>query len=202
MKNRLLLLSVIATFILSAGAYVLTGIPADDGSNISASEYFSGTHPKSGSGSSSPSVAPSAKNVSSSYYQQTEQLETYLANNPTDTTHILRLARLYQDGHQSDRAIVWYNRLIELQPRNQQIYLDLINSYGMASRWPDALKTTETLLAFAPGNEEAIYNKAAILANQGKFMEAKKLWSDLLRQTETPKIKDMTSKALAMLPNN
>jgi len=69
MKNRLLILLIIVAFILSAGSYVfIDQSPASTPDNVSASEYFSGYESKSGS--SSPSVAPSSKNVSSSYYQQ------------------------------------------------------------------------------------------------------------------------------------
>jgi tetratricopeptide (TPR) repeat protein len=199
MKNRLLILLIIVAFILAAGSYVfIDQSPASTPDNVSASEYFSGYESKSGS--SSPSVAPSSKNVSSSYYQQTQQLESYLSEHPSDTTHILRLARLYQDGHQNEKAILWYKKLIELQPQNRQAYLDLINTYGSAQLWAYALETTDKLLAISPDDEEAIYNQAAILANQGKFSQAKTIWTNLLAESESTHIKDMTNKALDMLP--
>jgi cytochrome c-type biogenesis protein CcmH/NrfG len=75
---------------------------------------------------SSSSVKPDASNVSGSFTKKMLDLETYLSKNPSDTTHIIMLARLYQDGHKPEKAVEMYQKVLALHKTNSQLWLDLI----------------------------------------------------------------------------
>lgn len=124
---------------------------------------------------------PDASNVSVDFTKKILDLETYLHSNPTDTTHMIMLARLYQDGHKPEKAVEMYQNVLELHKSNAQIWLDLINSYGMIGNWTDAAKTCESMLIQFPDNTAAMYNLGAIYANQGNNSGAVLWWNKIVQ---------------------
>ena len=128
---------------------------------------------------------PNANNVSESFAKQVLDLETYLSTNPSDTTHLLMLARLYQDAHQAPKAIQTYEKLVSIQKNNPQVWLDLINTYGMNQNWEGAKKTCERMLLIFPNNYMAMYNLGAIYANQAQFKQAELWWKKVLAAKPT-----------------
>ena len=126
------------------------------------------------------SVTPSADNVHPNFLKRAADLETYLVKNPTDTTHIAMLARLYQDGHKPEKAVIYFEQLLSLQTQNPQHWLDLITVYGTLSHWKKAEDTCVRMLKFFPKNLSAKYNLGAIYANQNKLLDAKKIWNEVV----------------------
>jgi len=147
------------------------------------------------------SETPSAENVATSYFEKVNQLETYLETNPNDTTHILRLARLYQEGHQPVKASAWYEKYLVLQPNDIQSLLDLANTYGEFGNWDKALSVTDKLLVIEPENGKALYNKAAIHANLGNLDEATELWKLIVAQNVDQELVKLSSDALEKISN-
>jgi len=141
---------------------------------------------------------PGAENVSDQYKTQVEQLKTYLADNPEDTTHLRRLARLYQDGHNPESAAVYYEQLLQLKPSDHQSWLDLTNCYATVKNWDKAKAATLSLLKNFPEDEEGRYNLGAIQANTGNTAEARKLWSQLT-SSENETIADLAKQSLQKL---
>jgi len=126
-------------------------------------------------------VKPDASNVSGSFTKKILDLETYLSSNPNDTTHIIMLARLYQDGHKPEKAVHMYQKVLSLHKTNPQLWLDLTNSYGMLGNWTAAAKTCEDMLVVFPENTSAMYNLGAIYANQGNKSAAIMWWNKVLQ---------------------
>jgi tetratricopeptide (TPR) repeat protein len=137
------------------------------------------TNNKEWASESSTSVTPNADNVHPNFLKQAADLETYLVTNPTDTTHIAMLARLYQDGHKPDKAAIYFEQLLGLQTQNPQHWLDLVTVYGTLSQWKKAEDTCIRMLTYFPHNLSAKYNLGAIYANQNKLVEAKKIWNEV-----------------------
>tara|TARA_Y100001935_G_scaffold193913_1_gene162010 strand:- start:25234 stop:25845 length:612 start_codon:yes stop_codon:yes gene_type:complete len=144
---------------------------------------------------------PSSENVSQSYFDKVEQLESFLATHPDDTTHMIRLARLYQEGHQSVKASEWYEKYKAANPNNIQVLLDLANTYGESGNWDKALSVTNELLELDENNDKALYNKAAILANRNELDEAKQLWQQIMANSEDAHIRSLSQSALNKLKN-
>lgn len=196
MKNRIILFVTLSAFAIFAFLYT-------KGNNASVSPPTSWTNAEQDSDAAGISVTeePSADNVSTSYFDKVEQLENYLSNNPEDTTHILRLARLYQEGHQAEKASVWYEKYLTLVPTDIQSLLDLANTYGEAGNWDGALEVTDRLLKIEPNNGKALYNKAAIHANMGQFDEAKSAWELIVTNNDDDELVRLSNQALDKLSN-
>lgn len=224
MKYRLLLLA--GTIIFGITAFVLTTDRFQSSPHQTltdaelaerARQIASGMNSREGSGSGSTSgsaagdrstagamqppvdTEPSADNVSTSYYERVKDLESFLATNPADTTHMLRLARLLHQGHQLQEATEWYSRLLEINPQQDQVRLDLINAYGQAGQWELALLATDELLEIRENHPGALYNKAAIYANMGRNNDAAAIWEALSEQEAGTTIGTMSKNALSKL---
>ncbi|TNE70586.1 hypothetical protein EP331_11830 [bacterium] len=127
----------------------------------------------------SPAQLPNAGNVSGSFQKQVLDLETYLAEHPQDTTHLVLLAHLYQDAHQPQKASPFYKRLLAIQKKNTQHWLDYITVLGEEQKWNEAESVCLEMLGLFD-DESAKYNLGAIYANQGRFADAKKTWEEIL----------------------
>lgn len=189
MKKKYVILLLLATTLAAFGLYAAM-LPTD-----STPPKWDG--PQAGTMMETPEV-PGADNVSDQYKNQVKQLENYLSDNPEDTTHLLRLARLYQDGHNPESATIYYERLLKLKPKDHQSWLDLTNCYATTKNWEKAKEATTRLLHNFPGDEEGRYNLGAIEANMGHPEEAKKLWGQLI-QSENEEIAALAQKSLDQL---
>lgn len=146
-----------------------------------------------------PHEEPAANNVSSDYLERVEQLRTYVESNPQDTTHLLRLARMYHDGHHPESAAFYYEKLLTLNPANRQVWLDLANCYAESMQWEKALETTEIMLKHFPGDGEALYNLGAVYANMGNRMKASEVWTNLLNRESRSDIHQLAELSLEKL---
>lgn len=204
MKNRLLLSLSLLAFALLIALYsfgILDGVigPRDSGAGALSGWTGGGTSPSAMSTGPAPVTEPSADNVSTTYFQQVNDLENFLAQNPEDTTHILRLARMYAAGHQPQKAVDWLERYMAIAPDDVQVLLDLANLHGQAAQWEKALAVTDKLLQIDPGHPKARYNKGAIMANLGNIEEAGEIWSLLARDDRDPTIASQASQSLERL---
>lgn len=142
---------------------------------------------------------PSASNVDPSFHAQLMALRQEVDAAPTDTTVLLRLARLEQDAHQFAEAAATYERVLTLAPDHRQAYLDLALSYGQVGQWAEARSATERLLARYPDDPAALYNLGAIHANQGETDDARRIWTRVQQQTQDAAMAERATASLARL---
>jgi len=128
-------------------------------------------------------VAPSAENVAPTFHTQLMTLKQRVEASPEDTTALLELAHLQQDGHQLEDAAATYERLLELVPDHRQAHLDLALVYAESGRFEDARRVTRALLERDPEDPAALYNLGALHANAGEYDEARRLWTQVAAQT-------------------
>jgi len=147
-------------------------------------------------------IKPSADNVSDSYRNQVHELEAYLDEHPADTVHIIRLARLYQNGHQPEKAAPLFKSYLGKNPTDSQTWLDLASCYGKSGNWEGAMNATQQLLKLEPDNASAMYNLGAIYANQGNNAEALKWWNKVLETGEDQHLIDITKQSVEKLKNS
>jgi tetratricopeptide (TPR) repeat protein len=134
--------------------------------------------------------------VSGEFRHEMAILEDRLAEDPADTDALLRSAVLLQDAHQPAEAAQRYRRLLAIDPRNRQAWLDLANVAAEAGDWPGALEATEGLLAAFPDDPEGLWNLGAIHANQNRTEEARAAWRRAAEQTADPEIAGRAADAL------
>ena len=111
-----------------------------------------------------------------------QQMETMAAKNPKDPAVPLRLANFLYDQKQYDKAIEWYQRGLELDPKNVNARTDLGTAYFYTGRPQDALHEYDKSLAVDPKHESTMLN--AIVVNlQGTHdpIAAQKAWDRLYK---------------------
>jgi len=148
------------------------------------------------------SVNPTGDNVADSYFHELFVLRSKIAANPSDTLAMRQLGRLLQDGHRMDEAISTYENYLEAHPDNHQVWLDLAASRASNKQWSDAKVGLRKMMEKYPGDESARYNLGAIAANEGKFEEARSVWSDLATQAQDSAVKTMATSSLSRLKQN
>lgn len=127
-----------------------------------------------------PDTSPSKTNVAPVYQEKVNQLKASVEKNPSNIAHIASLARLFMDGHQNSEAIKYFEKALSLQPKNDSLLFDLSVCYFNEKQYDKAMEITERVLRFKKDHPKGLYNKAMILATEGKTVEAEKILNHLV----------------------
>jgi tetratricopeptide (TPR) repeat protein len=107
-------------------------------------------------------------------------LEEQAAQNPRDPQPRLRLANYLYDQQQWPKAIEWYQKALELDPRNLNAHTDLGTAYYNVGRAQDALREYRKSLEIDPKHEPTIFNTIVVnLRGTGDLMAAQQAWERL-----------------------
>ena len=101
-----------------------------------------------------------------------QQAEKGLPNNVDITNAIAYIQRRL--GHWDD-AIDRFRRIIELDPRNINAYIELADTYTALRRFPEALATVDRVLAWEPTNTDAVGVKVSALWATGDLQAVETL---------------------------
>jgi serine/threonine-protein kinase len=101
-----------------------------------------------------------------------QQAEKGLPNN-VDVTFAIGLIQR-RIGHW-DEAIDRFRRVVELDPRNTNVYDVLAITYWGLRRFPEALATADRVLAWEPANEPALFVKASVFWATGDLQAVEPL---------------------------
>lgn len=189
MKKQYIVVAIIAGTLGMFG--LVAGLHSNPEENTKVQEFHSDW-------TASSTETPTADNVSGEYDAQVHQLKERLRSNPADTTHLLRLARLYQDGHKPLMAATYYERLLKVKPEDRQSWLDLTNCYASYGDWDKAHVAIQKMLQQFPKDEQGRYNMGAILANLGHPDQAKEIWMQL-KDAKNEEVANIAKQSLAML---
>jgi len=145
-------------------------------------------------------TTPSAGNVAHNVKMEIKELAGYVSSHPNDTTHVLRLARLYQDSHEPAKAITLYEQYVKNNKSSGvQPWLDLTNCYGETQQWAKALNATARTLKRFHNNPSALYNQGAIYANMQQYSKARKSWELVLKSNASADVMHITKQSLKKL---
>lgn len=109
-----------------------------------------------------------------------QQLETQASQNPQDIDARLKLANFLYDQKQYNKAIEWYQRVLELDPKNVDARTDLGTAFFYTDRPHDALREYEKSLAIDPKHEATILNTIVVnLDGLHDLAAAQKAWDRL-----------------------
>lgn len=104
----------------------------------------------------------------------------------------LNMAEANMWGKDFANALLLYKDLVERQPENFAALLGYANAFSENKKFDEALLYVEKALTTQPGNANALVSrkymrlgKAAIIANEGKFMEALLLFDAILKESPT-----------------
>lgn len=87
-----------------------------------------------------------------------KMFEDQAAENPRDPEPRLRLANLLFDQHEFEGAVEWYQKALELDPKNVSARTDLGTCLYNLGRSRDAVREYRRSLAINPAHEPTLYN--------------------------------------------
>ena len=108
------------------------------------------------------------------------QMETMAAQSPKDADLRLKLANFLYDQKQYSKAIEWYQRALELAPKNVNARTDLGTAYFYTGRPQDALREYDKSLVIDPKHESTMLNTIVVnLEGLHDLAAAQKAWDRL-----------------------
>ena len=109
-----------------------------------------------------------------------QQMEQMAAQNPKDVDVRLKLANFLYDQKQYSKAIEWYQRALELDPKNVNGHTDLGTAYFYTGRPQDALREYDKSLKLNPRHEPTMLNAIVVnLEGTHDLAAAQKAWDRL-----------------------
>ena len=107
-------------------------------------------------------------------------LEHQAAARPGDPRPRLELANFLYDHKQFEQAIPWYQKALELDPRNVGARTDLGTSYYNLGRADEALREYRKSLEIDPRHQPTLYNMVLVnLEGTHNFAAARQAWEQL-----------------------
>ncbi|MFH0992211.1 MAG: tetratricopeptide repeat protein [bacterium] len=103
---------------------------------------------------------------------QIEELERKLAANPDDQQSMLQLANLLHDHRFFDRAVTYYAKFLEKNPKDPNARVDLGICYFELDKLDDAQKAMERALKEDPKHLQAHFNLGMVNLKAGKLKES------------------------------
>jgi tetratricopeptide (TPR) repeat protein len=107
-------------------------------------------------------------------------LEEQAARNPKDPVLRLKLANYLYDLQQWQRAVEWYQRVLELEPKNVDARTDLGTAYFHLGRPREALQEYRKSLAIDPTHQPTMFNSIVVnLDGLHNVVAAQQAWDGL-----------------------
>lgn len=127
---------------------------------------------------------------------QMRALEEQANQNPTDPKPRLELANLLYDNRMYERAIEWYQRALELDPKNLSARTDLGTAYFYGGRAQDALREYRKSLEIDPDHGPTLYNLIIVNLDGTRDLDAaQRTWERLHKKNpDYPGLDDLKRK--------
>ena len=103
---------------------------------------------------------------------QITELEKSLASNPSDMQAILKLANLSHDGRFFDKAIAYYKKFLDKNPKDANARVDLGICYFESGQSDLAQKEMMTALKYDPKHLQAHFNLGIVNLKERRIQEA------------------------------
>jgi len=111
-----------------------------------------------------------------------QTLEQHAEANPQDPAPALQLADYHYDHGNFGDAIVWYQKELQLDPKNVNASTDLGTCYYNVGRFEDALQQFHRSLAIEPQHQPTLYNLVVVnMAGKHDYKAAEAAYETLHR---------------------
>lgn len=111
-----------------------------------------------------------------------QMLEQQAAQNPQDPQAELKVADYLYDQGQFEQAIPWYQKSLQLDPKNVNARTDMGTCYFNIGRPDEALREFRQSLAVNPRHEPTLYNVVVVnLEGKHDLKAASRAWDELHR---------------------
>jgi tetratricopeptide (TPR) repeat protein len=113
------------------------------------------------------------------------------------------IGNLYYDRQDFDKAIIYYQKSLDLQSFNPYVETDLATCFHYVGRNDEALKLLDHVLENRPGFEQALYNKGIVLIHGNNDIESGiAVWEELLKSDLEPAKRAELEKGIQQLKSS
>jgi cytochrome c-type biogenesis protein CcmH/NrfG len=122
------------------------------------------------------------KDVSTDRAVKILELEQKTSQSPDDVAAWVQLGNLYFDSNNYTKAILAYNKSLELNPGNANVMTDLGVMYRRNGQPPEAIKAFDKAIKIDPKHETARFNKGIVLMHDLNDLAGAILaWEELVK---------------------
>jgi len=126
---------------------------------------------------------PNKNNVSKNIIHEMEMLKKQIEKVPNDTLTMKKYADLLFASHKQSEAINYYKRILKIDKKRKDIYLNLVFAYYKLRDLENAELFTKKLIKYYPNDLVGQYNLGAIYASQGKKADATSIWKNIIAKS-------------------
>lgn len=131
--------------------------------------------------------------------QEIDNLEKIIANNPKDTTSLLKLAHLYHDSGISDKAIITYEKYLKFNDKNLDAIVDMGVCYFDLKNYAKAEEIFLSAYKVNKLHQIALLNLGVVNLVQGKTDLAKNWFNECIKVNP---LSDISQRAKKILSDN
>ncbi len=143
--------------------------------------------------------APSKSNVRDDFWSELESKKAELEKNPKDTLAMKNYAMMLGMSHQTEQAIVLYEKILAIDPSRIDILLAEGFAFYNNKDYRRAEVVTKKIIALDDNNLEAKYNLGIMAVVQGKEDDAKKIWKKLVEKYPNEEVGKLAADALVQI---
>ena len=126
---------------------------------------------------------PNKNNVSKNIIHEMKMLKKQIEKVPNDTLTMKKYADLLFASHKQSEAINYYKRILKIDKKRKDIYLNLVFAYYKLRDLKNAELYTKQLIKYYPNDLVGQYNLGAIYASQGKKADATIIWKNIISKS-------------------
>ncbi len=128
-----------------------------------------------------------------------EALQQAVALNPDNLAAVLELANLYYDLGRFQEAVPLYQRYLSADPGQAEVRIDYAYALFASGEQEAGIAELRRVLERFPDHPIALFNLGILLAQQGKFDEARQFFRELIRLHPTLPLSQRARQALQMV---
>jgi len=146
-----------------------------------------------------PNNTPSRSNVNKEVFEKMDELKSIAANNPNDLTAQKNCADFLAAAHKIEDAILYYDKVLKLDPKNIETFLALSYIYFNKQDMNKAMEFTNKIISVDKNNHLAYYNLGAIYSAKGDAVKAKEIWNNVVKNYPNTESAALSQEALNTL---
>ncbi len=143
--------------------------------------------------------SPTKNNVLPSIKQHMNELKMAVEKYPKDTLKIREYADFLSEAHMDAQAISNYQKILKINPRRVDILNSLVYLYFDNKDLNSAKITLNKILVIDKNNVDALYNLGAISANMGDRVQARLLWTRIIKEFPKSPLVQKAKESIAQL---
>jgi tetratricopeptide (TPR) repeat protein len=135
--------------------------------------------------------------------QQLSSLIQMSMEDPQNAEIQTGIGNIYFDRKEFDKAIIYYQKSLDLQPLNPYVETDLATCLHYMGRNDEALKLLDNVIKNRPDFHQALYNKGIVLIHGKNDIEGGiAVWEELLKSDLEPAKRAELEKSIQQLKSS